>query len=619
MENKYPKLIEAIKNNNLVIFVGAGTSINLKNKNNTTLGNWNNLVKRIIIHLNGNSDKFNYLLSLTDHYEPIDVLNLIEKSKDIDKKDIHRFVKDYFELHNENNYDLHKKIFKLSNKIITTNYDPAFEESIPELKYKIAYKGKNFELTTLKDDNPLLFKLHGCFSDVGSMVLFPSNYYDLYKNNNRDAEHTLAVLRNLIFNKTILFIGCGMGDFQINHIFREINEMQQGYGDTHFIISKNQLDSSLSFLTHIPIKEHPEISNILDELIKIKEENIREKEKANIELKEQINELKVALKSSKSKNNILIKELFKEALDFKKSNEFEKAIIKYKQISRIKEIDVVYNNWGNAIYELAKQKNDDSLYEESFTKYKKATELNPKYDKAFYNWGLATAKLAKLKSDELLFEQSFDKYRIATDINPNYDNAFKNWGTALYNYARLKKDEVLYNKSFEKYQKAIDLNSSNFSAIFNLGVSLLSFAKFKKSEKHLKECIEKFSLLIELDPENYSAFNKLGTAFYELSILKNDDSFIEKSIESLLKAAELNCNYFNQACLFVLKGDKTKALEMLEISLREKEIEADYVKEDTVWKAFGEDADFLALIEKYSTKNNHPPLANSKINTNFTA
>ena len=230
------ELKKAICNDNLILFVGAGLSYNLSNISKVPLKGWVNLVECILIELKCKGHDVDHLLPLVQKYDPIKILDLIESDKSIPKIEIYSFTKDFFDLDPDNNVELHKLLFQLSKKIITTNYDNAFEIAIPDLRKNKAYKGKNYELTTHKDSNSvLLFKLHGCFEDVDSMVLFPSNYRNLYKNPERDAEHSLLVLRNIIVNKSILFIGTGMGDFQINNIFKEIEHLQDEYNQDHFI------------------------------------------------------------------------------------------------------------------------------------------------------------------------------------------------------------------------------------------------------------------------------------------------------------------------------------------------------------------------------------------------
>jgi len=268
--SNYPKLKEAILQSNLVVFVGAGLTMNFINTQNKPIGNWNNLVREILENFKTENNISETLINLIGKFQPIQILDLIEKSKDYNKKDIYSFIKDFLELSENNNFLLHQKIAKLSNTIITTNYDTAFEDSNKNLKSRVAYSGKNFELTSIKDNKPILFKLHGCYTDAGSMVLFPTDYYKLYDTNG-EASHSIKALENLIYNKNILFLGCGMGDFQINNIFKSIEKLQANFNQDHFIISKTNIDSSLGFLTHIPIKDHNEIETIIESLLSIKE------------------------------------------------------------------------------------------------------------------------------------------------------------------------------------------------------------------------------------------------------------------------------------------------------------------------------------------------------------
>jgi tetratricopeptide (TPR) repeat protein len=571
------KLIEAIKKNNLVVFAGAGTSVNLKNLQGETFGGWCNLVKQIILHLNGNSPKFECLLELLNHYEPITVLDLIEKSKDIERKDIYDFVKEFFELNENNDYSLHKKISRLCNRIITTNYDTAFEYSNKQLRNRVAYKGKNYELTTHKDDKPLLFKLHGCFSDVGSMVLFPGNYNDLYIKETRDAKHTLAVLKNLVFNKNILFIGCGMGDFQINHIFKEIKDLQDGYSQPHFIISKQKPNSSFDFLTHVPIDEYQQIDEILNSLIEIKGNAEKEKDEAIMEQQKQIAALEKSLNDNKSKHKNLITELFQEAIDFVQTKEFYKASKKFEQISGLEENDVVYTNWGSSLGALAKTKKGkevEELYHQSFGKYQKAIEIKPDSHEAYNNWGVSLGILAMTKEgqeSEDLYHQSFDKFQKAIEIKPDNHEAYKNWGTSLGALAKTKewKDaEDLYHQSFDKFQKAIEIKPDNHEAYNNWGNYLGALAKtkeWKDAEELYHQSFDKYQKAIEIKPDNHQSFFNWGNYFGELAKTKagqEAEDLYHQSFDKYQKAIEIkpdNHEAFYNWGIFLGNLAKTKA------------------------------------------------------------
>ena len=402
METIPAQLKEAIKNDELIVFVGAGLSINLKNQSNEPLGNWKNLVKNILNHLESKEYNVSHLYPLVDRYEPIIVLDLIEKDLDLPKNEINIFAKKFYDLHFENDWSLHKKIFQLSHKIITTNYDTAFEISEHQLRSKKAYLGTNFELTNLKDKNATyLFKLHGCIENVGSMVLFPSKYKSLYKNKkNRDSLHTLSVFKNIIYNKTILFIGFGMGDYQINTIFKEIKTLQGEYNQDHYIITNKSIDSSLNFLKPLTIKEHSEIESILDKLIAYKKE---------------------CLENEAPETKLLKKQL-------------EAAEIRIKELVNTTDIEKLLEGEANKYFIKGVEHSMQNVYVAAIKEYEFATRLKPDFLEAFYNWGTNLGDLAKNKKGQEaddLYLQSFDKFQKATDINPDYHEAFFNWGTSL--------------------------------------------------------------------------------------------------------------------------------------------------------------------------------------------
>ena len=125
-----PELIQAIKKDNLILFVGAGLSYELKNKNGEELKDWKNLVHQLILHLEGQGFDVDDLkfMSTKGKRAPFHLLQHIESDRDLPKSKMVDFLKEFLDLSPQNNFDLHKKLFQLSRKIITTNYDRAFEK-----------------------------------------------------------------------------------------------------------------------------------------------------------------------------------------------------------------------------------------------------------------------------------------------------------------------------------------------------------------------------------------------------------------------------------------------------------------------------------------------------------
>ncbi len=621
-----PELRNAICNNNLIVFVGAGTSFKLLNINQEELLGWSNLVKRILDDLHEKGFDVQLLLPLVEKFDPIDVLNLIEKDTNLPKKDVYSFVKEFLDLHEDNNLEIHKKLFQLSRKIITTNYDTAFETAIPALRKHKAYKGKNYEQTTHKDPlTPLLFKLHGCYEDADSMVLFPSNYSDLYENPQRDAEHSLLVLKNIIINKTILFVGTGMGDFQINSLFQEIKKLQGEYNQKHFILTTSQLDSALSFLKPIKLKDFTEIEPYIDHLVALKNEFESQEPEEVIELKQQLEEANKTieeLKNTSNKDKLLKREslkYFSKGLEFSLNDQPEKASDEYKVAIELNpNFPEALNNWGNSLGNLAKSKSDEEaekLYNQAFEKYRKAVEIEPDKHEAYYNWGNYLCELAKSKSDEeaeKLYNQAFGKYQKAVEIKPNKHEAYYNWGNYLCELAKSKKGieaEKLFNEAFEMLQKAVEIKPDKHEAFNNWGSYLGDLAKSKKdseAEVLFNLAFEKYQKAVEINPKMHEAFNNWGSDLGELAKSKKGieaEKLMEQAMEKFQLAIEHGGGKsYNLSCLYALKKEKKNALKHLEVSLSNDEIDVEFVLADEDWEMYYQDPDFIALIEKHKRK-----------------
>ena len=536
-------LREAIQADELVLFVGAGLSWNFKNKKNETLEGWTKMASSITSYLCDNNHIPENLKQACDTLGEIKTLEILEE-REIGRREVGEFVKDYFTLGEGNDFSLHQKLFELSTKIITTNYDKAFEIAVPQLQSQKAYKGKDYELNGLKKDSVFLFKLHGCIEHLDSMVLFPSDYGKLYNSNRREAEHTLSALRNLIFNKTFLFIGTGLGDPQINSFFEEIKIIQGPYNQKHYIITSDPLEKSLDFLTRIPITSYEEIPGVIDQLLEFK----RAEDEKSTPLKEQ-------LKESEERNEVLTKRFKKVKdehkknlllLEWESNNRFNRGLRyhlagEYLEASEEYEVATILNprnsnafcNWGTALSDLAKTKSGSEAeedYNNALKKYQKAIDYKSDYYLAYNNWGNALYALAKTKFGnevEDLYNEAISKYQGAIKYKPDYHEAYNNWGVALMKLAETKSGieaEKLYNEAFEKYQKSIEYKPDFHGAYYNWGVALVNLAETKsgiEAEKLYDEAIEKYQKAIEYKPDFYDAYNNWGTALSYLAKTKS--------------------------------------------------------------------------------------------------
>ena len=628
MENIPHGLKEAIEKDELVLFIGAGLSWDLKNTEGKTLGGWKEMVSSILSFL---KDKA-YITAEEQHscekLGPIKALQRLENNK-IDKRVIGKFVKRYFTLGKENDFSLQEKLYSLSTKIITTNYDLAFEKPIKKLRKEKAYKGQNQKLSKLMGDPVFLFKLHGCIEDINSMVLFPSDYRKLYNNYDRDAALALLVFKFLIFSKTFLFIGTGMDEHQIINFFEEIKEVRDSFNQIHYIITTDPLSIPTNFLTSIKISDYNEIPSYIDQLLYIKKKAEEEKNPGKKLLLEQLEasekekvDLEKELDKEKDKNKrqaLLLKREtnnhFRLGLKHHQAEEYLEAAEEYKTASELKpEYSEAYNNWGVALVKLAKTKSGneaEELYKEAFEKYKLATTYKKDKHEAYYNWGIALVELAKTKSGnkaEELYKEAFEKYKLATTYKKDDHEAYNNWGAALCQLAEIKSGneaEKLYTEAFEKYKLATTYKKDKHEAYYNWGIALVELAETKsgnKAEELYTKAFEKYKLATTYKKDDHEAYNNWGAALCQLAEIKSGneaEKLYKEAFEKYNLAIKHGGESYNLACLYAIRNQKAEALKYLEQTLSRNEITVEFVEQDEDWKELRNDPDFQDLLSRY--------------------
>ena len=625
MINIPPGLKEAIEADDLVLFIGAGLSWDLKNTDNESLEGWDKMVKSITSHLNKKGHITDELKQSCDALKSIETLEILE-NREISKREVGEFIKHYFALGKENDFSFHKKLFSLSTKIITTNYDRAFEEAVPKLQSKKAYRTKDYELNRLKKDPIFLFKLHGCIDHLDSIVLFPSDYNELYDGEGREAEHALYALRNLIFNKTFLFIGTSLGDPQVKGIIEEIKRIQGIYGQKHYIIVSKPLENPLNSLVPIEVTSYTEVPEVIDQLLEIKQvaeakkssqekmlsDQLKESEKEIISLTEELDKEK---NENKRQSLLLEREANSHAsigLKHHLAGEYLDASKEYKIAVELKpRFAVAYSNWGVALSDLAQTKSGseaEELYNATFEKYQQAIQIEPNDHDAYYNWGLALSALAQTKSDkaaEALYNAAFEKYQRATQIKLDYCEAYNNWGLALSALAQTKSDKVaeaLYSESLEKYHQATQIKSNFYEAYNNWGLALIRLAQTKsvsEAEVLYNESFEKYQQAVQLNPDRYEAYNNWGLALAELALLKSGseaEKLYNEAFEKYQLAIKNGGDFYNLACLYAIRNKKEEALKYLERSLSRRDVSVEIVEKDKDWDGLRDDSGFKRIL-----------------------
>lgn len=251
-------LIEKMNKNQLVVFAGAGLSMN------AGLPSWIELIKNILDELNDKepkSEKYKEALK-DDIMTPLDVLNKIEHHKEFAIEALEQKIRSYDKTMPT---QIFLEIGKISTKIITTNYDCILDSCYQDFE-KITYNN-TFKVSKISNYDKYIFKIHGDIHEPDKCILFPFQYEELYTKNEQSS---IFELKKIISDKSILFLGFSLNDPYINYVFEFITKIYSGFTPEHFIITTEKGKKWPNRVTPILINSHSEIVPLLENISKNK-------------------------------------------------------------------------------------------------------------------------------------------------------------------------------------------------------------------------------------------------------------------------------------------------------------------------------------------------------------
>lgn len=272
-------LKKAVRENKLIVFVGAGLCkyLGLPNWKEFTISALDNLSKK-----RGYKKEYTKLKNEVENgsINPNVALDSIPMEH---HKDVLRYINDEFKINARTKCKFHEKILCLSEKVITSNFDNAFETA-----YENLHGGKRHCLVvngTLEDNRTLLqelsnssrsksfiFKIHGCTNQPDSCLVFKDQYKKFYNNNNL----ARSILEQFAREYTILFIGWSFSDTNTKKLF---DRQCEGLYDKHYILTMDpDKYSKMGYLKPLKISDYDEnsLNRFLDELARCNRSKVGE-------------------------------------------------------------------------------------------------------------------------------------------------------------------------------------------------------------------------------------------------------------------------------------------------------------------------------------------------------
>jgi tetratricopeptide (TPR) repeat protein len=179
-------------------------------------------------------------------------------------------------------------------------------------------------------------------------------------------------------------------------------------------------------------------------------------------------------------------------------------------------------------------------------------------------------------------EADIVKFKRMVQVNPRNSFAWDALGS-LYKSAGLYKEAIL------AHQQAISIDSSKASYYHHLG---LVYAAEGRDE----DAINAFQKVIELDPDYSLAHATLGGYYRKMGL----EDLAQKHIGKAMRIIYDSENEYNRACLEAICGNVDKAIELLQIALRNKQTYVDWVLRDPDLDFIRGDPRFKQLISEYT-------------------
>lgn len=214
-------LVEELADRRAIIVMGAGASAGAFDQSNNSPPTWPKLLSSLGEHIKESTDQ-QFVESLVQEKRFLDAAQIIVDK--IDMADFSRVIKEMLKKPKFEPSEFHKNIYEIDPKIVvTTNYDEIYENYCKKVSDENSHNVcKYYEthiLNDIRSPTRCIVKAHGCVSDPARIILSRSSYF----NAQRNSSDFFSVLNSVFLTNTVLFVGCGLEDPDINLILENTN------------------------------------------------------------------------------------------------------------------------------------------------------------------------------------------------------------------------------------------------------------------------------------------------------------------------------------------------------------------------------------------------------------
>lgn len=260
MKNYKENLFNLIRNEEVILFIGAGVSIYAGYPSGEKL-------KQIIYKQLTPSEKEN----ISEHLNLIELTEQFFRIRNHNRHSLLEILNRTFLKASTQNLKTHHLLKSIPHfkTIITTNYDKLLEESYHDRGQLIFSEN---QIPFIDKSKVQIFKIHGDLSDPKTIIISQSDYNNFFKEN---TERNLfwSVIKERLTTKNVLFLGYNLEDPNVSVVFDKITDTFQENKKETYLVAPNLQDHKRTDLIRKGINY---IDSDAESLIQELFENIKE-------------------------------------------------------------------------------------------------------------------------------------------------------------------------------------------------------------------------------------------------------------------------------------------------------------------------------------------------------
>lgn len=253
--------------------------------------------------------------------------------------------------------------------------------------------------------------------------------------------------------------------------------------------------------------------------------------------------------------------------------DFHVALEKYRQAAEqgLQSADF-WNDYGDALVELAHLIGRKELLFEAVDLYNKAIEIAPEQYQSWFNLARSFQLIFECDHEEADFNSAHESFSRAAELDDRDVDLWLNWGQLHTYHAKSRQCIESLQNSLEKFVKADACEPNHALVLRYWGEAQMLYGAYNESGETLREAEAKIVKSIEIDPESPQAWMIYGSCLNELGRYFTDDAYFLQAIDKFRYGLSLDKNnpalFYGMSFAYLSVGELLADPAMIEQSVQ---------------------------------------------------